>query len=118
MTTYKGFSTVGKRFGNFVYEDKEIAKRDLINHFYTRKGERLGNPEFGSILPSLVFEPLTDDVVTEVEDDVRDVITTDPRWRLENLNVEVGEHSITCFVDLTYLTDGSPEQLYLNYTTE
>lgn len=118
MTTYRGFSTVGKRFGNFTYENKELAKRDLLNHFYTRKGERLANPEFGSILPSLVFEPLEDHTVHEVEDDVRNIVEYDPRWGLVDIRVEIGEHSIVCFVDLIYIETGTAEQLYLKYSTE
>lgn len=118
MTTYRGFSTVDKQFGNFTYEDKVLAKRDLLNHFYTRKGERLGNPEFGSILPSLIFEPLGDDVVDQVDDDVREIIASDPRWRIVDLRINIGEHSIECFIDIFYVADGTADELYLNYTTE
>lgn len=118
MTTYRGFSTIGKKFGNFVYEDKEIAIRDLLNNFYTRKGERLGDPEFGSILPSLVFEPLDDLVIDEVEEDVRTIVSLDPRWEFSTVFVEIDDHSITCVVNVVYNDDGTAEQLYLKYTTE
>ncbi len=118
MATFRGFSTVGKRFGNFVLEDKELAKRDLLNHFYTRKGERLGEPEFGSILPELVFEPLDDATVDLVEEDVVQVISTDPRWTFVDLRLTTGEHLIECEVELIYNTDVTSDLLYLKYTAD
>ena len=118
MAIFKGYSTVDVRFGNVVLEDIALAKRDLLNHFYTRKGERLGQPEFGSILPDLVFEPLDDLVIDLVEDDVRDIIDNDPRWILNNLDVRVVTHSITCVVNLTYRDTATVDELYLEFTAE
>ena len=118
MVTFRGFSTVGKRFGNFVLEDKELAKRDLLNHFYTRKGERLGEPEFGSILPELVFEQLDGATIELVEEDVISVIDTDPRWHFNDVKVTVLDNYIECEIQLTYLTDGTADQLYLKYTSD
>lgn len=118
MAIFKGYSTVDVRFGNVVLEDIALAKRDLLNHFYTRKGERLGQPEFGSILPDLVFEPLDDLVIDLVEDDVRDIIDNDPRWILNNLDVQVGTHTITCVVNLTYKDTATVDELYLKFTAE
>ena len=118
MAIFKGYSTVDVRFGNVVLEDIALAKRDLLNHFYTRKGERLGQPEFGSILPDLVFEPLDDLVIDLVEDDVRDIIDNDPRWILNNLDVQVGTHTLTCVVNLTYKDTATVDELYLKFTAE
>ena len=118
MAIFKGYSTVDVRFGNVVLEDIALAKRDLLNHFYTRKGERLGQPEFGSILPDLVFEPLDDLVIDLVEDDVRDIIDNDPRWILNNLDVRVSTHTITCVVNLTYRDTATVDELYLEFTAE
>ena len=38
--TYKGFSTLAGVKSNQLY-DLDLIKQDLINHFYTRKGERV-----------------------------------------------------------------------------
>ena len=118
MATFKGYSTVDIRFGSVVLTDIELAKRDLLNHFYTRKGERLGEPEFGSILPDLVFEPLDDFTTDLVEDDVRDIIRTDPRWILDDLDIQISNHSITCVVNITYRETSTPEELYLAFSAE
>lgn len=113
-----GYTTVERDFGSTVLENVELAKRDLLNHFYTRRGERLGEPDFGSILPLMIFEQLDDTSVFLVEDDVRTIIESDPRWELDNLNTQIGQNSITCELFLIYIPTATPTQLYLNYTTE
>ena len=47
--TYKGFST-NNRSKKFRVTDFELVKQDLINHFNIRKGEKLMNPNFGTII--------------------------------------------------------------------
>jgi phage baseplate assembly protein W len=115
--TFVGFSTIGKRTGTFVLEDKALAIRDLLNHFYTRKGERLGEPEFGSILPELIFEQFDQRVIDAADEDVRTIIGLDPRWKLQDYEIDTQSHSLTITVQLTYIPTLSQEQLVLKYTT-
>lgn len=115
MTKFRGYTTIDRRLGFSVLDDIEIAKRDLLNHFYTSKGERLASPEFGSILPQLVFEPLDDRTIDEVEDDVREIVGLDPRWELDDLDIEIGDHQITCRVKLIYTETTTPEELFLEF---
>jgi phage baseplate assembly protein W len=115
MTSFIGFSSVGKRTGTKTLEDKALAIRDLLNHFYTRKGERLGNPAFGSILPELIFEPFDQLVIDAADEDVRTIIDLDPRWNLRDYRIQEGEQRLTITVQLTYVPDLSQEQLVLDY---
>ena len=116
MATFVGFSTYGKRTGTRALEDKGLAIRDLLNHFYTRRGERLGEPEFGSILPELVFEPLDQLIIDAADQDVRSIIALDPRWELIDYRLTTGDQSITITVQLSYVPDLSEEELVLEYT--
>jgi len=116
MVTFIGFSTFGKRTGTNVLEDKDLAVRDLLNHFYTRRGERLGEPEFGSILPDLIFEQFDQVIIDSADEDVRKIIDADPRWSLVEYNLDIGEQSITIAINLSYIPDLSSEDLVLNYT--
>lgn len=118
MVKFIGFSTVGKRTGTQVLEDKELAKRDLLNHFYTRRGERLGEPEFGSILPELIFEQFDQLTIDAADDDVRTIVGLDPRWELIDYQIDTGEHDLTITVQLRYKPDLSEDQLVLEYRTE
>ena len=54
-TIFKGFSTVDKIRAPYSLFDQELIKRDLLNEFHTRKGERLMKPNFGSIIQILVI---------------------------------------------------------------
>jgi len=76
---YKGFSTVDPaQEGNNLF-DIELIKQDIINHFNTRRGERVMKPEFGSIIWDLIMEPLTDDTTELLKNDIKTICTADPR---------------------------------------
>tara|TARA_B100001094_G_scaffold329035_1_gene390896 strand:+ start:210 stop:620 length:411 start_codon:yes stop_codon:yes gene_type:complete len=58
----------------FFYKTKtslEQAKSNIKNLLLTKKGERLGNPEFGSDLTSVIFEQEGDDIESKVEEAIR-----------------------------------------------
>ena len=119
MATYIGYSTIDQISGSKTLVDVELAKRDLLNHFYTRRGERVGNPTFGSILPELVFEPLDSATIKEARDDVDVIVNNDPRWNvLETLVRKPDDHSIEVKVRLEYIDTGTAEALFLNFTGE
>jgi phage baseplate assembly protein W len=118
MATYVGYSTIGS-IGSRVLEDKELAIRDLTNHFYTRKGERVRNPNFGCIIWDLLFDPL--DAVTEqaAKADVIRIIESDPRWIFRDLRMEKpDDHTLNIRVQLIYDDTGTAEELYLNFVGE
>jgi len=45
---FRGFSSVEKITPTTEITDIDLVKRDLLNHFFTMKGERVMRPEFGS----------------------------------------------------------------------
>ena len=119
MATYIGYSSIGETTGSRTLEDIDIARRDLMNHFYTKKGERVQNPEFGSILPELVFEPNDLTTITAAQQDVDDIVNNYPRWKvLETLVDKPTDHSIQVKVRLEYIDTGTAEELFLKFTGE
>ena len=119
MVTYIGYSTIDQISGSKTLVDEELAKRDLLNHFYTRRGERVGNPTFGSILPDLVFEPLDEITEREALNDVDVIVNNDPRWNvLETLLSKPDEHTLNIKVRLEYISTGTAEELFLKFTGE
>mgnify|MGYP001429451362 CR=1 FL=1 len=56
--TFKGFSSRADK-QNFKVYDFECAKQDLINRLSVRKGERVENPEFGTIILPEAFSDKT-----------------------------------------------------------
>ena len=119
MATYIGYSTIGSNTGSRILTDKELALRDLMNHFYTRKGERFMNPDFGCSIWDLIFDPLDSATETAVYEDVVRIINSDPRWIFQDLKLEKPEeHVLTVRVQLYYDDTNSAEELYLTYVGE
>ena len=52
---YKGFSTNDNLNPSSKLFDFDLIKQNIINHFNTKKGERLMNPEFGTIIWDLIM---------------------------------------------------------------
>ena len=76
---YKGFSTVDPvNRGSKLY-DFDLVKQDILNQFNTRKGQRVMNPKFGTIIWELLMEPLTHQIKDLLTKDITEVCKSDPR---------------------------------------
>jgi phage baseplate assembly protein W len=113
--TYKGFSTVSTENENFTLFDFELIKQDIINHFYTRQGERLMNPEFGCVIWDLLYEPLTDETRFLITNNVSDIINYDPRVTTDQVIVTPYESGIQIQCTLTYRPYNIQQQLQLRF---
>jgi phage baseplate assembly protein W len=111
MRKFKGYSTVDKTWGNFKLYDVDLAKRDLLNELYTRKGERLMSPQFGSIVWDLLFDPLTDEIIDAIRADCLRIVTKDPRLDLLDLDVVDNEHTIIVSIILRYVPTATETEL-------
>lgn len=114
MTTYLGFSTYN-RVRKFTLTDFELVRQDLFNHFSIRKGEKLMNPKFGTIIWDLLFEPLTDDVRSAIISDIKNVVNYDPRIEADNVTVTEYNHGIQIELELRYVLTNQVESLALNF---
>ena len=113
--TYVGFSTVNPNTENFKLFDFELIKQDLINLFNTRRGERLMNPEFGTVIWDILFEPLTDEVKYTITENVNAIINYDPRVRASEVIVTAYETGIQIQCNLTYLPYNIQQALQLRF---
>ena len=86
---FKGYSSVGKKIGSTQLFDLNLAKQDLMNHFYTRRGERLMEPTFGSIIPTLLFNPISNETEDLIVQDAQEIVDLDPRFTLVTANSSV-----------------------------
>jgi len=111
---YKGFSTIN-RSKKFRAVDIDLVKQDLLNHFGIRKGEKLMQPNFGSIIWSLLFEPLTDHVNDLIVNDVKNIVGYDPRLGLKNITITGQEHGIQIELDLVFIPTNQSTTLSLNF---
>jgi len=117
LIRYKGFSTIDQN-KKFRLTDAELIKRDLLNHFAIRKGEKLMNANFGSIIWSLLFEPLTADVKALIVNDINGIVNSDPRIRVDNVLVDQLDIGLQIQVDITILPDNYSDSINLQFNRE
>ncbi len=67
--------------------DVELIKKDLLNHIFTRRGERVKMFTYGTRIPDLVFEQLDDIALTVITEDLNAVVSSEPRVNLVDLRI-------------------------------
>lgn len=112
---YVGFSTVDRKIPQTRLYDIDLVKRDLLNHLNTRKGERIMNPTFGSIIHDLLFEPFTESVREQIVNDVKNIVEFDPRVELINILVEEDDQGIIVNIDLKFLPFNEVDSLFARF---
>jgi phage baseplate assembly protein W len=115
VATYKGFSTVNNTFGTVKLTDTDLIKRDLLNHFAIRKGEKLMNGNFGTSLRDLIMDPLTEQTKQVIVQEVNDVISTDPRVVPENVLIDEFDKGILIEMTLRYQITNQVETLQIRF---
>ena len=114
---YRGFSTVGRN-RKFRLTDFELVKQDLINHFYIRKGEKLMNPEFGTIIWNVVHEPLTEDLKSVIVTDIKAIAGYDPRISIDNVVITEYDQGIQVELQLRYVQTNQTNLLNLQFDNQ
>ena len=107
-------------FFNKTRTTLQQVKYNIQNLLLTQKGERLGNPEFGSNLMKVVFEPDNGDTEALIEEEIRaaisnglpfvnvvDVKTSFDRYNRSRLNVKINFSVDTDNVEEVNLNLGS-----------
>jgi phage baseplate assembly protein W len=108
---YTGFSTVDNNNVNSKLYDYDLIKQDLINNFNTRKGERVMDPTYGSIIWDLLFEPLTPDVQERIQQDVLTICKNDPR--IYPTQIDISEYPQGYLIELTLILNYSNQSVNL-----
>lgn len=121
MALYKGFSSFEfQRKKTFRLNDIELVKLDILNHLFTRPGERVMMPNWGSIIPDLVFEPLDEQTLDIMVEDIERVMNFDPRVELIDLEVypDFDNSSVEAHVKLLFIEFEIEDEMNLNIIFE
>jgi len=99
----------------------EQARSNIKNLLLTNKGERLGNPTFGTNLLSLVFSQENTDLEARVEEEIRaamseflpfiNIVSIETNFSNENMSTAIVNLRFTLNVDVT-----SEENLTLDFS--
>jgi phage baseplate assembly protein W len=114
MTTYSGFSTY-RRVRKYRVTDFDLVKQDLYNHFHIRKGQKLMNPNFGTIIWDLLYEPFTESVREAIEKDIRTIVAYDPRIEAEKITITEFVNGIMVELDIVYRLTNESSALTLKF---
>jgi len=114
MATYRGFNTIDQS-KKFRLTDLDLVKRNLLNHFKIRKGEKLMQPNFGSIIWNTLFEPLTEETKKIIIDDVTAVVGYDPRLIIDGVIIQQLDSGLQLQVSLTYKPTNVTTTMNLNF---
>lgn len=114
MANYRGFSTI-EQVKKFKLTDLELVKQNLFNHFNIRKGEKLMQPNFGSVIWSMMFEPLNEETKNLIQADVKKVVGYDPRTRVRNVIITQFDHGVQLDIEMEYLPTNQSDTLRLSF---
>lgn len=98
---YKGFNSRRPKT-KFKEYDVDLVKQDLLNHFNIRRGEKLENPSFGTGIWDMLYEPMNDENIARIREDVEIVLNRDPRIQIVEIKVDAVENGIRVEADLLY----------------
>ncbi len=112
---YRGMSTVSNETQGVKLYDIALIKQDIVNHFHIRYGEKLENPEFGTIVWDVLYDPLTDALKEAIVKNVSDILKYDPRVSVQRIVVDTYESGIQIECDLTYLQYSISETLQFRF---
>jgi phage baseplate assembly protein W len=114
---YRGFTTIDRN-KKFRATDIDLVKRDLLNHFSVRKGERLMNPSFGTVIWGLLFEPLDAQTEQIIIDDVTAIVNYDPRVSLTKITLTEQDSGLLLQLDLIYNPTNQAAKMSLQFDAD
>jgi phage baseplate assembly protein W len=115
---YKGFSTVDETKINPKLYDYDLIKQDILNMFRTRQGERVMNPNFGTIIWNVIFDPLTEQLKEAVVQDVNRILNFDPRVVPVSINLTEEPYGLLLESTLSYVGTNQTDVLKLSFDKE
>jgi phage baseplate assembly protein W len=88
---------------NTTYTTKDAIKSNLLNFILTGKRERVMNPSFGSGVRDLLFQPITVDLIDQIENLIIGGINEYfPQVIVNSLNVNLSSNNLTVTIYLNY----------------
>ena len=115
MAYYRGYNTVDNIFESTRLTESQLVRRDILNHFNVNQGEAVMRPNFGSIIKSIVFEPLTPETQELILEEIKRVVQSDPRVQMADMELQEFENGIQVAMTLDYLNTDLSEQLFIKF---
>lgn len=100
----KGINT-GKKF---TLTDIQLVLQDFVNALNIPLGSKVGQPGYGTSIWSFIFEPNTLDVQAQLENEIRRLVSLDPRLDLNTVKAFPQENGILMEVQVSVVPYNNP----------
>lgn len=78
----------------FRLTDSQLVIQDILNAFSIKQGDKVGQPGYGTTLWTFIFDPNTADLRNQIEDEIRRVVSGDPRVTIGTLQLFSQENGV------------------------
>lgn len=95
----------------FRLVDEQLVIQDLINALNIRKGEKVGQPGYGTTIWSFVFEPNNSETQQKIQQEIQRIVELDPRLDLNYILVYPRDNGILLEVELAVTPYNQPRVL-------
>jgi phage baseplate assembly protein W len=110
----------GKGVFKSTYATKDQIKSNLINLLLTYKGERILNPNFGADLPRLIFDQITEETLSKIQNQIiTSVATYIPEITLTNIQINPDIDNNTLNINISYqiILSGVQDNIIIDFST-
>ena len=98
-----GYSTVGRPIKkDWTYYDIELIKRDLLNYFNTRVGERVMRPDWGCKIWDYFMEPMTPAIQDLIIAEATRICQSDSRVTVVDISTASYANGLRVALTLSY----------------
>jgi phage baseplate assembly protein W len=91
--------------------DIPLVIQDFVNALNIQQGQKVGNPAYGTTLWSFIFEPNTQDVQNQLENEIRRVASSDPRMILNTVKAYPQDNGILLELEMAVAPFNDPYAL-------
>jgi phage baseplate assembly protein W len=116
MSIYRGFNTIDRDHGPYHLTDNSLVVRDFLNSLNIRKGEKLMYPNFGTVIWTSLWEPLTPALRETIRADIQRMIDYEVRIQsVDQIVVEEYENGLKLSLSLTFANGDQSIALQLQF---
>jgi phage baseplate assembly protein W len=80
--------------------DAQLVLQDFVNAMNIRRGQKVGQPDYGSSIWDFIFEPNTTDVQFQLQQEITRIASLDPRLILNSVVAFPQENGILVEVEI------------------
>lgn len=95
----------------FLTLDQQLVITDFINALNIPRGQKVGQPGFGTGIWDYIFEPNTPDLQILLENDIKSIVAADPRINLIYLNAFTQENGLLLEIQMEILPFRNPQTI-------